>query len=83
MAQQRNPAQGLLDDYAKVEGWLGKTTKKAPTGSSTDVGKLPDAWEEANKRAIAQHKLADRKPLGSKKKATAKRRRKSSPRKRD
>lgn len=50
-------AQGLVDDFKKVAGvFTGKTAPVKRTGSSTDSGKLPSQWEEANKRAAEEQK---------------------------
>lgn len=78
MAQDYGPAQPIadwVDKYVytpakKVMGTVDKIPSKQ-SDSSTNAGKLPDAWEEANKRS-QQTKLADRKPLGTGKATTKK-----------
>lgn len=72
MAQDYGPAQPVadwVDKYIytpakKVMGTVDKIPSKQ-SDSSTNAGKLPDAWEAANKRSQEQAKLSERKPLGT------------------
>ena len=56
------PARKL---YQTVRKYLGDPSAPASksSGSSTDSGKLPDAWEEANRKSI-QQQLDMSKPVG-------------------
>ncbi len=74
-----NPLMDWKDKLTKLSNWVANidtpTGKKA--GSSTDPGKLPPAWEEANRKSLEQQmgrkKLtADGPTLGGKKKTTKK-----------
>lgn len=57
MAQdQYGPAQGLID-FAKK--YIGPFSKPAPKGSSTNAGKLPDAWEKANEESAKRQLMSE------------------------
>lgn len=68
MAQDYGAAKPIADwvdkyIYTPAQKVMG-VVDKIPSGKQTGSGKLPQEWEESNKRS-QQAKLADRKPLGS------------------
>lgn len=87
MAQEYGSAQPIID-WGRKYGLFPKKPKAETSGSSTDSGKLPDAWEEANRKAVAAQlkgetpKLSQRKNLGQRKKAAKKSTAKKKPAKR-
>lgn len=51
-----------------VEGWLDKMpTFGKKKGSSTNAGKLPPQWEEANRKSEEQALASERKPISKRK----------------
>ena len=70
MADDDNVAQDVMNSisqpvrsiYERVTHIFGDPTTPADTTKQTDAGKLPDAWESANKQ-VQQQKLDESKPL--------------------
>ncbi len=78
MAQEYGAAQPLIDLARKYHDNFSKVLDMIPSfgtkpvadknaESSTDSGKLPPEWEEANRKSIEQQKASERKPISKRK----------------
>lgn len=74
MAQDYGAAQPLMDLVNRYHDNISKVIDMIPSfgvkpvadksaGSSTDSGKLPDEWEEANRKSVQQQLAPANKPL--------------------
>jgi hypothetical protein len=66
---QSNAAAPILDfakkAYGKLESITGDPSKKTGEKEVQGTGKLPDAWEDANRKSV-QQALDSEKPVGKK-----------------